>query len=173
MKNRISFRPTTEFQQEYITVLDKLIALNNQILSGKSEDNNASGLAMGDGNNRLFGQNGLKVAQTFPNLVDEDAQFTVQDYENNVELDNFFQAIMPKAQSYAEQVNFADISNGRDIMDKAHYVLKMIRPKSELPKYKTMFEMFNAHYERRSTQAAGTAKMKGLLKAQTLVAEPK
>ena len=62
MKNRISFRPTTEFQQEYITVLDKLIALNNQILSGTSEDNNASGLAMGDGNNRLFGQNGLKVA---------------------------------------------------------------------------------------------------------------
>ena len=53
-------------------------------------------------------------------------------------------------------------------MDKAHYVLKMMRPKSELPKYKTMFEMFNAHYERRSTQAAGTVKMKGMLKdAQT------
>jgi hypothetical protein len=159
MKNRITFEPDALFQKKYLDHLNALIEMNAQMIAHTNAEDMKGGQNMGERQGIPFVKDGLAIATDYPKFI-QDENVTLKDYEIGVARQQFLQVVAEKHAIHSTQLKQATILTGKDLMEKATWILAEVRKRSSMPQFKSLYERLNMLYQQRTERRNATQKLK-------------
>jgi hypothetical protein len=159
MRNRINFRVDAAFQKTYLDHLNALVEMSAQMVAHTNPNDLQTGQNMGTQLGVAFAKDGLAIAKENPKLLD-DENIQLQDYEEGILRHDFLMQVQEKEAIMLRQTHQATILTGKDLMEKANWILNGLRIRKQMPKFTDLFERLYSVYKQRVERSGSTKKLK-------------
>ena len=92
----------------------------------------------------------------------DDENIELQDYEDGILRHDFLMQVQEKEAIMLRQTHQATILTGKDLMEKANWVLNNLRIRKRMPKFMDLFERLYSVYKQRVERSDNTKKLKAM-----------